>query len=64
MIYTVHFEIFGKKMKSTVKASSEEDAKYRVMGGIMKKIIWNRVDVEKTEGDGTLDRLKEMFGMK
>ena len=59
MLYTVYFEIFGKKMKYTVLAKSEEDAKYQIMG----KIIWHKVEPEITD-DGTLDRLREMFGMK
>lgn len=59
MQYTVYFEIFGKKMKTTVEAKSEEDAKYLVMG----KIVWHKVVVEKT-GDDVLDFLKGTFGMK
>ena len=59
MLYTVYFEIFGKKMKYTVRASSEEDAKYQIMG----KIIWHKVVPEITD-DGVLDHLKDIFGMK
>ncbi len=59
MKYTVYFEIFGKKMKTTVEAKSEEDAKYLVMG----KIVWHKVVAEKT-GDDVLDFLKNTFGMK
>ena len=59
MLYTVYFEIFGKKMKYAVRATSEEDAKYQIMG----KIIWHKVTTESMD-DGMLDSLKEMFGMK
>ena len=34
MKYDVYFEIYGKKMKATVEANSEEDAKYLVRGKI------------------------------
>ena len=60
MQYTVYFEIFGKKMKTTVQAKSEEDAKYLVMG----KIIWYKVVPEKIGDDNALEHLKDIFGMK
>ena len=60
MKYTVYFEIFGKKMKTTVDAKSEEDAKYRIMG----RIIWHKVVPEKIGDDSVIDFLKGTFGMK
>ena len=60
MKYTVYFEIFGKKMKTTVEAKSEEDAKYKVMG----KVVWHKVVPEKTSDDDVLDFFKNTFGMK
>lgn len=60
MLYTVYFEIFGKKMKTTVDAKSEEDAKYMVMG----KIIWHKVTTENMHESDIVDDLMNMFGMK
>jgi len=60
MLYTVYFEIFGKKLKYTVKADSEEDAKYKIMG----KIIWHKVTTENMHESEVVDRLMSMFGMK
>lgn len=60
MLYTVYFEIFGKKMKYTVRASSEEDAKYQIMG----KIIWHKVTTENMYNSKGIDDLLGMFGMK
>lgn len=64
MLYTVYFEIFGKKMKTTVEAKSEEDAKYKVMGALMNKIVWGEITPEMPDDNGMLDHLKDMFGMK
>ena len=60
--YDIYFEIFGKKMKTTLEANSEEDAKYRLMG----KIIFHKVVVKHNPfgGDETLEHLKDLFGMK
>ena len=60
MLYTVYFEIFGKKMKTTVQAKSEEDAKYQIMG----KIIWHKVTTENMYSSKEIDDLLGMFGMK
>jgi len=40
MKFTVYFEIFGKKMRTIIEATSEEDAKYQVMG----KIKWHKFE--------------------
>jgi hypothetical protein len=60
MLYTVYFEIFGKKMKYTVLAKSEEDAKYQIMG----KIIWHKVTTENMHESDIVDDLMNIFGMK
>jgi len=60
MKYTVHFELFGVKKKAKVEATSPEDAKYKVMGAIMKKIVWG--EVETLEND-PLEHLKNIFGL-
>lgn len=41
--YTVYFEIFGKKVRATVSANSEEEAKYLVSGQILKKVKFTEV---------------------
>lgn len=54
--YTIYFEIFGKKMKTVITASSEDKAREL----LRYKIIVNKVEVGK---DNMLDNLKNMFGM-
>lgn len=56
-MYTVYFELFGKKMKYTVKADSEEGAKYKIMG----KVKWHKIVKQE---DDVLKGLKDIFGMK
>lgn len=60
MKFTVYFEIFGKKLKTTVDATSEEDAKYKVMGAIR----WHKVVPERLGDGDMLNHLKDIFGMK
>jgi hypothetical protein len=60
MLYTVYFEIFGKKMKYTVRADSEEDAKSKIIG----RIIWHKITTENMYNSKVIDDLLEMFGMK
>ncbi len=55
--YTVYFEIYGKKMKTTVHAKSEAEAVSRVR----EKLVIHKV---KSEDDGAVDYLMNMFGMK
>ena len=40
--YNVFFEIFDKKMKATVFASSKEEAKQKIVNKI-NKIIWHKI---------------------
>lgn len=56
-LYTVYFELFGKKMKTTIEAKSEEDAKYKIMG----KIKWHKIEPDESD---TLQGLKDIFGIK
>ena len=56
MKYTVYFELFGKKMKTTVEAVGENEARYAVTS----KIKWHKIVPE----DDTLNQLFDMFGMK
>ena len=57
MKFTVYFEIFGKKLKHTIEATSEEDAKYKIMG----KIKWHRIVVEKLDDYDVFESLKDLF---
>ena len=52
--YKIYFEIYGKKMKTTVKANSENEAVKLVKDKILiKKIV---------PEDGAVDFLKNIFG--
>lgn len=53
--YTIYFELFGKKMKTTIEAISEAEAKNK----LKEKIIFHKIE----EYDA-LDFLKNIFGMK
>lgn len=64
MLYTVNFELFGKKMKTKIQATSEEDAKYKVMGALMNRIVWGEITSEIPDDTGMLDSLRTVFGMK
>ena len=62
MEYTILFEFYGRKMKTTVEASSSLNA----MEKIKDKIIFHKVEEEKhfMQEDKTLDDFMNMFGMK
>ena len=57
--YEILFEIYGKKLKTTVEANSEEKA---------KEILKNKIRFDKiTElksNDDVIDQFMNMFGMK
>jgi len=53
--YTIYFEFYGKKMKTTVQAENREQAK----NIIKNKVIFIQID----EKDETLDKLKNIFGI-
>jgi 1-deoxy-D-xylulose 5-phosphate reductoisomerase len=54
--YTVKFEIYGKRMKTTVNADNE----YQVKEFIKNKIIFHSIEDESD----FLDTLSDIFGMK
>lgn len=54
MKYEVFFEIFGKKMKTTIEANNPKDAEYLVRG----KIIFHKVEIK----DNAVNFLGDMFG--
>lgn len=43
--YTVYFESFGKKMKTTILAESEQDAKKEVLN----KIVFHKIELKKED---------------
>lgn len=65
--YQVYFEIFDKKLKATVKAESEADAKKKIEASVIKKIKFLKVEgVGKTfdeKLDKNLDSLRKIFGI-
>ena len=53
--YTIYFEIFGKKMKTTIYADSISEAKNK----LKEKIIFHKI-----EENNPIDFLQNIFGMK
>ena len=60
--YEILFEIYGKKLKTTIEANSEEKAKEIVNN----KIRFNKITELKSNNNdnGILDQMMNMFGMK
>ena len=56
MKYTLFFEFFGHKMKTSVQANNVQEAKQKVRDRI--------TFISIQEQDDTLERLKDMFGFK
>ena len=54
MNYTVYFETYGKRMKTTADATTEAQA---------AQIVRDRLRIIRVEDD-TLEKLKSMLGMK
>ena len=63
--YTVYFELFGKKMKTTVLASSKIEAQERILSKVkFHKIEPKRfTEKESKEFVDDMQDLMEMFGM-
>lgn len=55
--FTVYFEIYGKKMKATVLAESEEKAKK----SIQDKIIFHKVEKANEEFNKSMDLMDDML---
>lgn len=55
--HIVYFEIYGKKMKTTIPADSKEQAKE----AIKSKIIFHKVVGEEED---VMEKLRDMFNMK
>lgn len=69
MIYEVYFEVFGKKMRTTITSPDKEGVKKVVKDRVIfHKIIKksdNKVNDEQFIGDQqTFTNLKNIFGMK
>lgn len=57
--YTVYFEVFGKKMKTEVLATDQQEARSLVLG----RVIFHRIECDNFE-DTTVQNLKNIFGMR
>ncbi len=55
---TVYFEIFGKKMKTTVDAVNNSDAEEQVRN----KIIFHKIENEKPKTANKTPNYNDMFG--
>jgi hypothetical protein len=61
--YTIYFELFGKKMKTTLPATSKENAKEVIRNMIIfHKITTN--DSDNKEADEILRRFKDIINGK
>jgi hypothetical protein len=58
--YTVYFELYGKKMKTSIEALDKSDA----MDRIRKKIIFNKIEPEINDVDfeNAMDFLNKITG--
>ncbi len=58
--YEIFFEIYGKKLKTTIEANSEEKAKEIVKN----KIRFDKITELKSKDDDIVDQMLNMFGIK
>lgn len=62
--YDIYFEIYGKKLKTSVFAESESDAKQK----IYNKIIFHKISVNNDDFIGqdttAFDNIMNIFGYK
>lgn len=59
--YEILFEIYGKKLKTTIEANSEEKAKEIVKN----KIRFDKItELKSNNSDDIVDQMLNMFGMK
>lgn len=56
--YEIYFEVYGRKMKTTVYAQSEREA----MNIVRNKVNFIKVK-EKFENNEVVNNLKDIFGM-
>lgn len=62
MKYTVYFDVFGKKMKTTVDAKNLWEAERVVKSNLKIHKIKEEVD-SRSSGEETLNHLKNIFGI-
>lgn len=55
--YTIYFEIYGKKLKTTVMSENEEKAKEFVKS----KVIFHKVENSKDEFNQSIDMIDDML---
>jgi hypothetical protein len=55
--YILYFELFGKKMKSEVNATSEIDAKQK----ILDKVIFHKIQIEDCYHKNDMKEIFDMF---
>jgi hypothetical protein len=55
--YTIYFEFYGKKMKTTIMAENEEKAKELVKS----KIIFDKVEKSKDKFNQAIDMMDDML---
>ena len=59
--YSIYFEVYGHKLKTVIQATSEAEAKRKVISKIkFNKVVCNEVK----ETDVSVEFLKNMFGIK
>lgn len=61
-IFTLYFELYGKKMKTDIVAVDVDDAKRQ----LEKKIVYHKVEskpIPKTNGEDVFEYLKRVFKM-
>jgi type II secretory pathway component PulF len=56
--YKIYFEIFGKKLKTTIFADSENEAKQK----LLNKITWHKIEKAKSKEVEHLENI--IFGNK
>jgi hypothetical protein len=61
--FNVYFEIFGKKLKTEVEASSQEDAKKKIKNKIIFHKVEKTFDDNKNEVKDSSDFMTDFFNM-
>jgi hypothetical protein len=55
--YEVFFDVYGKKMKTTVLAANEQDAKQKVL----QKVKFDKVEKKKDNFNGAMDAIYDLL---
>lgn len=63
--FDIHFQFFGKKFKTSVKAISRHEAQEKVRELVAQKIVFYKpIKQTQEQKDETLDFLKNIFNFK